>query len=253
MIGTAFMDRSANNIQGSYCNIIRVIFSNISDVLCSQVDKKIFSHINIEKATRICNMLKTEDKNRSLYAEMLLRTELCFRLGLKNVDLSFCYDRNNKPSVSNDDKIHFSISHSGEYIVVAFDDHPLGVDVEAVKDFSAVRIANHFFTSNEIEELKKTSGYDLNKKFCELWTRKECYGKLTGLGLLLPLDSYSFIKIEPTVYSVLDKEDEKKQYYCTTHSINDDYIISACYSMKRPVVFNEISCIEIMELFMKLI
>ena len=52
-------------------------------------------------------------------------------------------EENSKPKFINSD-IQFSISHSNEIIAVAFDDFPLGLDIEYMKDRDFEKLSGHY-------------------------------------------------------------------------------------------------------------
>ncbi len=78
----------------------------------------------------------------------------------------------------------FSVSHSGEYVLCAVSDVPVGCDVELVAE-QPRGVAKRFFTADEFAEC--TCAED----FFRIWTRKESFIKATGLGMSLPLTSFS--------------------------------------------------------------
>ena len=63
---------------------------------------------------------------------------------------------NNKPEFEYSD-IQFNISHSNRIIIAAFDDYPLGIDVEYMKERDFKKLAKHYSinTSDKTEFYKK--------------------------------------------------------------------------------------------------
>lgn len=82
-----------------------------------------------------------------------------------------------KPYVKQE--IYISASHSGVYFVCAVADCPIGIDVQEERKVNAEGISRRYFSFKEQEYVKNFG----NKGFFTLWTRKEAYSKLTGLGL----------------------------------------------------------------------
>ncbi len=79
--------------------------------------------------------------------------------------------------------IYFSISHSKGAVAVAFARHELGLDIEKIRiPGSAHQAYRRFFSSAELNYI----GQD-DKRFFELWTRKEALIKADGRGLSLPV------------------------------------------------------------------
>ncbi len=81
-----------------------------------------------------------------------------------------------KPYFKDYPHIHFNLSHSGDYLAVAFAVCPVGVDIEAHRPIN-LKIAERYFTQGEKAYVKN------NISFFYVWTRKEAYLKKTGIGL----------------------------------------------------------------------
>ena len=120
----------------------------------------------------------------------------------------------------------FNLSHSGDYVLCAAGPYPVGVDVEQWRHGDP-KVAEHFFTENEynwIMASAQSSGepdghrdYPVyaagdpsklllrrsenepdnlsaaQKRFIRLWTLKESYCKLKGLGLSLSLSDFEIL------------------------------------------------------------
>lgn len=71
--------------------------------------------------------------------------------------------------------IHFSISHSKSVCAVAISDHPVGVDVEVIKDSYNPHLIERSLNENE------KAVFD--RDFTRLWCRKEAVAKMTGDGI----------------------------------------------------------------------
>lgn len=94
---------------------------------------------------------------------------------------------NHKPYY-NGGKKKFNISHSGEYVTVAFSNQEVGADVEGISDFD-VKSLSHYFHPKEAEYI--VNSLDPNEAFVKLWTRKEAYLKATGNGIINGLHNES--------------------------------------------------------------
>ena len=82
----------------------------------------------------------------------------------------------------------FSLSHAGPYAVCAIAPQPVGVDVEAPR--CTMELAVRCFHPNEITFLQTLATDSQRDALCRLWTAKEAYTKMLGLGLHLPLRSF---------------------------------------------------------------
>ena len=85
--------------------------------------------------------------------------------------------------------VHFSVSHSGLYVVCAVDERPIGVDVEVVRG-AEEKFMHRVCTEREFSYVRPydDGGYE---RFWEIWTAKEALFKLTGKGPLLGLSCFA--------------------------------------------------------------
>ncbi|MGN4443824.1 4'-phosphopantetheinyl transferase Sfp [Bacillus cereus group sp. MYBK79-1] len=81
-----------------------------------------------------------------------------------------------------------SVSHSGEWVVVAFTKSALvGVDVEQMNpNVDVMKMAEGVLTDFEIAQVMKLPDEQKIEGFLTYWTRKEAVLKATGEGLMIP-------------------------------------------------------------------
>ena len=104
---------------------------------------------------------------------------------------------NEKP-VLKDNKKYFSISHSGDYIVLGFSEHDCGIDIEKIKPRDYKKISERMnFKSNSLKE------FYLN------WTEYEAKYKLG----LKSQSAYSFEIPDYIITAVDGYKDEKYEVY----------------------------------------
>ncbi|MEE9369548.1 MAG: 4'-phosphopantetheinyl transferase superfamily protein [Pontiella sp.] len=140
-----------------------------------------------EKAARFH---RESDRQSSIAARSALRILLSRYTGISATDIVFDYSENGKPHV-NDSDIDFNVSHSGDWVVLAFGrNRNIGVDIEKIKrEMDVLAIASRYFTPEEIEIMKKAG--DQHGTFFQLWARKEAYVKACGSALFRELSNYS--------------------------------------------------------------
>lgn len=85
-----------------------------------------------------------------------------------------------KPYFPDYPEIAFSLSHSGDYLLVAVGTCPLGVDIECIKP-RAKKLPQYALTAAEFDAYLEQGGDWA--AFYSLWTQKEAYVKYTGEGL----------------------------------------------------------------------
>lgn len=95
--------------------------------------------------------------------------------------LQFSVEQHGKPTLADEDTpVHFNLSHSGEWCVIAASrTHELGVDVERIDPARPqARLAKRFFSASE------QAAYERGQvSFFEVWTRKEACIKACGQGV----------------------------------------------------------------------
>lgn len=133
---------------------------------------------------------RPEDRRRCLGAGLLLRHALAL-LGADAAEI--VTDPQGKPLLPGGPA--FSLSHSGDYVLCAVADRPVGCDVQRIGGFD-LRVARRCLTPAEYADVLAQS--DPAARFYRYWTLKESFVKAVGLGLRLPLRSLD-IRLGPPV------------------------------------------------------
>lgn len=118
--------------------------------------------------------------------------------------------------------VEFNISHSGNIVICAIDNKPVGIDIEQIRPID-LKIAKRICSENELRYLfgyppketdfNKTDDTAVLSRFFELWTAKEAYSKCLGNGLCfidtqtIEYDSFFFYHhYIVSIYSYRDPE-----------------------------------------------
>lgn len=166
------------------------------------------------------------DQQRSLMGDLMVRHFYGNKLGLKPREIDFEYNQHQKPLLKSVEAEYFNISHSGNHVVVAFSDMPVGIDVELMKK-DRRNIAERFFTPSEITDMNTVGSQEEQiKYFYQLWTLKESYMKAIGDGLTMSLSSFSFAKNEEGFY--LSKSKYGAEWVFHSQKWNEDAYLSIC-------------------------
>jgi 4'-phosphopantetheinyl transferase len=124
-----------------------------------------------------------QDRKRFTAGRYALRLLLSKYLSTDLSEISIIAEPGQKPFVSiPSNHIHFNISHSGEWVLIAFANQEVGIDIEMANpafEFHDL-LEEHF--SEEEQQFIKDSG-DPSSTFFYLWTRKEALTKAWGTGL----------------------------------------------------------------------
>jgi len=118
--------------------------------------------VSKDKQNKIHKFKLIEDKKRSLYAEVLIRSDF-----------------------------NFNISHSGKWVVAAISKNNIGIDIEKIEPINFTSLAKRFFSKCEYNQLISLPIDKQMDFFYSLWIFKESYLKFLGVGLHLSTSSFS--------------------------------------------------------------
>lgn len=175
---------------------------------------QILSGLTQERQREIQRKMCKEDRSLSLLGEALLR------YGIAQVFAQDCqnwvrkYGTHGKPFWTNHPEIEFNLSHSGDMVLCALGNMPVGVDIQkqrSIKESLVRRVL-----SSEEEEMYRLSS-DPKDFFYQVWALKESLLKWSGQGITTCLkkiscypygrqihtnqsDCYPFLLSSPTGY-----------------------------------------------------
>ena len=89
--------------------------------------------------------------------------------------------------------MHFSISHTDQVAVVAISEKlPVGIDVKSVEHLATNELIAAFCCPCEQALLTSAPAHQSSREFIRLWTLKEAYSKMIGLGHSVDFSSLGF-------------------------------------------------------------
>jgi len=165
----------------------------------------------------------TEDRLRSIGVGILLYEVL----GLEESEISV--DESGKPT-SDATSMQFSISHSGDYTLLAVSDRLVGVDLERA-DRKYMSILNRVLTESEKDWFGKmqTLVQTEHELFMKIWTLKESVSKALGLGLALDFRSFDVIPMLEGKEAQIEGHSFIGHTQTYGHTENSEgYILSVC-------------------------
>ena len=135
-----------------------------------------------EEVQRLLPLVSTQRREQALRYKHIFGQFCCLKSWLLLQQLigeveDFEYNEHGKPF------LFFSISHCKEGIAVAIDDHPIGIDIEAIRHADDDLLTR---TMNEFEQSKiknQKSKIESDREFTRLWTQKEAIVKAQGVGI----------------------------------------------------------------------
>ena len=141
------------------------------------------------RAAKMRSFLRQDDRRRCLAAGLLLRAAL----GEDACKAPLPVGEHGKPYLPGGPC--FNLSHSGNYVLLAVDNAPVGADIEQhapLPEEELLKMAGLAFHPAEAQSFAQNPA---PKLFYDRWALKESYIKLTGAGL--SLDPASFcVKME---------------------------------------------------------
>ena len=115
----------------------------------------------------------------------------------------FEYNEHGKPSIVGHPEIFFNLSHCKEAAICVVNDQPIGVDVEAIREYKD-GLAEYTMNENELQQIKIAA--NPSAAFIRLWTMKEATTKLIGTGIsndmktVIDTQKYKYTTVERQKY-----------------------------------------------------
>lgn len=141
-----------------------------------------------ERQQRVTSCLFSGDRARAAGSGWLLQYAL-LQEGIPADKQRLFKTELGKPFLPDYPDIHFSVSHSGSWVVCAVSRDPVGVDVELPR--CTMEIGRRFFQPQELEGLENLPDPIRKDQLNRLWTAKEAFVKALGGGLTIPLNSFT--------------------------------------------------------------
>lgn len=157
------------------------------------------AQLSDDERTRGARFAFERDRQRFILSHGLLRLLLSRYTHMEAGQIQFATGPHGKPAVTGPSVasggIRFSLSHSGEYALVAVArGREVGVDVEVRKaERECLKLAARFFAPAESQTIASLHGDAQQRLFYRFWTAKEAYLKGRGVGLSLGLDRFEIV------------------------------------------------------------
>lgn len=209
--------KDKKNIDICKTNIFKVTIDQNFNSIKSRY-KQVLSDKELAKISRYHHL---EDQERYIVSKYLLRCILSHFINIAPSEIQFHQHKNKKPYV---DGIEYNVSHSKNYLLIAFSPNPIGIDIEYLnKDFDFESLLSDYFAPEECAFIN--SGKDSKLNFYHLWTRKEAILKASGEGLTDHLNQLNVLEdyiIRRNINYHLDSFLIDDNYMATLAASNDD-------------------------------
>ncbi len=176
-------------------NSNEVHFWTVDDI---PVDASMFSILSAEEREKYARISAPRIKQQYLQTRLALRHILSL-YHHSNLPAHWQFVKNayGRPALSGNDfalGLDFNIAHTRGMLVLGFARAgDLGVDVEYTqRQARAIALAERYFSPTEVQQLLCLAPEQQKARFFDLWTLKEAYIKACGMGLALPLASFSY-------------------------------------------------------------
>lgn len=136
----------------------------------------------------------------------------------------YSYGPHGKPYVEGPNPICFSLSHSGDYVLLAVSDKEIGADIQFRRGGELQKMAKHFMTQEEFQLWSEQSPVQQKELFYQIWAGKEAYLKLTGEGMTAGFQTVCLDTQRATMVDTRTPGKEVTTYWYE----HEDYQIAIC-------------------------
>ncbi len=211
--------------------MIRTFYMDIEQLSAEDLSPQALQAVSSFRRQKIVLLKAEADKKRSLGAALLLDYALS-TVGLREREMEYDTTEHGKPIFRYHQGLHFSLSHSGRYALCSLADRPVGCDIEQLRP-DKQRIADRFFTKEENAWIGEAPEAERDDRLFRLWTMKESFLKVTGLGMSLPLTSFSVV-MDPDNWTYVRQRVDEHRYHIKEYTLpagspdGEMYRVSVC-------------------------
>ena len=174
--------------------------------------------------TRAKQMRAPAAKRLHLLGRLVMWFLLYKATGHESIASELSTNKFGKPVVSGCTDLHFNVSHSGEWVVGAICDVPVGIDVEEIRPIDLAMMYDFFNEQEIVDILERKNPQDRLRYFYDIWTLNESYVKANGKGLAIPIKDFAIRKAGSWIH-IFGLETPA---YFSQYDINPQCILSAC-------------------------
>lgn len=141
--------------------------------------------LDLQETEKTQRYHQEKDRQSRIISRAVLRILLGRYLATGPKEIRFQLNYNKKLLLQNISakNLHFNVSHSGDWILIAVSINPIGVDAEQINaSFTYQNLLDFSFSLEEKNYIQ--SAANSHQSFYKLWTRKEALLKATGKGLI---------------------------------------------------------------------
>jgi 4'-phosphopantetheinyl transferase len=164
---------------------VRVWRANLLEWLERPLSPHDLASLSEDECARADRILVEDARRRFLTSRILARSILGECTGQEPARIEFDSGPQGKPHVRGGDSIHFNISHSHHWWVIAVSrERDVGIDVEDwQRSIDIDRVAARLFAPEEVAVLQSLQGDQRRRAFFRVWTSREAVVKAMGEGI----------------------------------------------------------------------
>lgn len=226
----------SNKIAPPDADVIDVCIAPCCALSCSQQELASLSLDELDRG----HSLRMDSKRHAYFSSrILLRQTLSFYLNYPAEKLSFKIGPHGKPYLSSPagsdsgsfrPAMYFNLSHSGDYIAIAFSSAaPIGIDIEKVREhFRGESLVRRFFHPDEFIEYKNLQKCDQQEFVFRRWTVREAFLKGLGNGLSISPDSFC-VSVLDSGFCIKKSQKDYSSWHIGSVPAPDGYYCSIAY------------------------
>lgn len=197
-----------------------------------------YSQLDENELKRAVSYRQEKDRNRFILNRGMLRHILALYLKRSPAGIQLLPGQNKKPKIADSVHLHYNVSHSGDWILIALSGAPIGIDVEYINpDFNFSEVLPVSFSEQE-KKVIDSSIHPLND-FYGFWTRKEALLKATSKGMDDDLPHIPCLDGPHTIAaSFIGSADN---WTVSSFSVDDQYVAAIAHkqpSVSKPLFFD---------------
>lgn len=222
----------------------------------TQEEISLFQHVVSEARKRkAARFVRETDGIRCICGELLLRYSL-YQKYERLSDVELCYNQYGKPYLKDLEQMHFNLSHSGDWVGIAYGIDEVGLDIEKMDidktkfggiDAERNPIFWQAFHDDEQLWLRQYDGDERAKHAIRLWTVKESYLKYIGTGLATDMNSFAILMEQETV---IQYKGIQGQPHWKSLMLDQEHYLTICGS-DRKIITNIISTEDMKDFALK--
>ena len=186
-----------------------IYISKNTDLLGEGFLEQAENFISLQRAEKLKGYSVLSDRVNGTVVYLLLRYGLEMEYGIKEKPV-FEFGEREKPFLKDRSGIFFNLSHCRNAAACIISDNDTAIDIMEIRK---VRESTIRRTCTEKEKISVLSSCEPEREFIRLWTRKECYSKFDGRGLLLDFSEINENMPEMKCIHTLDCGEYILSYY----------------------------------------